>query len=60
METNVSAAYLNRLSSSIPEIPDIPSPLLRPPTVRQTAPELSANCNLPSSSASVTSSSRGR
>ena len=30
-----SSSYLYRLSSDIPEIPDIPSPLMRPPTSTQ-------------------------
>ena len=32
---NSSSSYLYRLSSDIPEIPDIPSPLMRPPTSTQ-------------------------
>lgn len=34
-EKNSSSSYLYRLSSDIPEIPDIPSPLMRPPTSGQ-------------------------
>lgn len=62
--SNSSSAYPYRLSSDIPDIPNIPSPLLRPPTVRHksTAVTVTAesNAHLPFSSAAVTSNGVGK
>lgn len=66
-ENNSSSAYLYRLSCDIPHIPDIPSPLLRPPTSGHTTAAGVTQCvtaessaNLPYSSASVTSNGHGK
>lgn len=62
--SNSSSAYPYRLSSDIPDIPNIPSPLLRPPTVghKSTAVTVTAesNAHLPFPSASVTSNGIGK
>ena len=61
LENNGSSTYLYRLSAIIPEIPNIPSPFMRPPAGAQAsvvASKLSAN--LPLSSAFVSNSGLGR
>ena len=58
-----SSAYLIRLSSDIPAIPDIPSPLLRPPKpglATTTAVTTESNVHLPLSSASTKSNGHGK
>ena len=61
---NSPSAYPYRLSSDIPDIPNIPSPLLRPPTVghKSTAVTVTAESNVhsPFSSASVTNTGVGK
>lgn len=58
-----SSAYLRRLSSDIPAIPDIPSPLLRPPKpglATTAAVTTESNVHLPLSSASTKSNGHGK
>ena len=61
---NSSSAYPYRLSSDIPDIPNIPSPLLRPPKVGQKSTDVTvtaeSNAHLPFSSASFTSDGVGK
>ena len=60
-ERNSSLAFPHRLMSDIPEIPDIPSPLLRPPTAGQAAvPSSETGTNFQFSSTSVASNDHGR
>ena len=59
-----SSAYPHRLGSDIPDIPNIPSPLLRPPNVGQKSTGLTvaaeSNAHFPFSSSSVISESVGK
>lgn len=59
-----SSAYPYRLGSDIPDIPNIPSPLLRPPKVGLKSTDVSvtaeSNAHLPFSSASFTSDGVGK
>ena len=62
-EISSSSVYPFRLSSNIPDIPEIPSPLLRPPTAGQktavaVSTESNAHASFPSSA--VTSNNHGR
>ena len=62
-EISSSSAHPYRLSSSIPDIPEIPSPLLRPPTAGQkpaVAVSTESNAHLTFSSAAVTSNNHGK
>lgn len=63
LESSSTASYTYRLSSDIPEIPDIPSPLLRPSTAGQktaVAVNAESSAHLPFSSAAVTSNGHGK
>ena len=61
LENNGSSTYLYRLSADIPEIPDIPSPLMRPPSGAQASVVTSEpSANLPLSSAFVSSIGLGK
>lgn len=59
-----SSAYPYRLGSDIPDIPDIPSPLLLPPKVGQKSTDVTvtagSSAHLPFSSASFTSDGVGK
>ena len=59
-----SSAYPYSLGSDIPDIPNIPSPLLRPPKVGQKSTDVTvtaeSNAYLPFSSVSVTSDGVGK
>ena len=61
---NNSSAYPYRLGSDIPDIPNIPSPLLRPPKVGQKSTDVTvtaeSDAHLPFSSASVTGHGVGK
>lgn len=61
---NNSSAYPYRLGSDIPNIPNIPSPLLRPPKIGQKPTDVTAtaesNAHFPFSSASVTTDGVGK
>ena len=61
---NNSSAYPYRLGSDIPDIPNIPSSLLRPPKVGQKSTDVTvtaeSNAHLPFSSSSFTSDGLGK
>ena len=61
LENNGSSTYLYRLSADIPKIPDIPSPLMCPPSSAQASVVASEpSANLPFSSAFTSSSGLGK
>ena len=61
---NNSSAYTYRLGSDIPDIPNIPSPLLRPPKVGRKSTDVTvtaeSNTHLPFSSTSCTTDGLGK
>ena len=59
IERNSSSAHRYRSSSDIPPIPDIPSPLLRPPTAGRNVAVSESSENLPFSAASGTTNGYG-